>query len=136
MTHSTSSQTAPPKARGGFTLIEVMIAVVVLAIGVMALLGSSAMVTRMIGAGRHSTQTVEVATRRLENLRRIAHATTPACTDGNFASGTATGPGYTEAWFVVNDPSSTQLRRVSDSVTYATARGNRTFGLETVVLCR
>ena len=136
MSDVTTSPTRLPANRSGFTLIEVMIAVIVLAIGVMALLGSSAMVTRMIGSGRHSTQAVEVATRRLENLRRIAHATTPACTDGNFAAGTAAGPGYTEAWFVQNVAGSTQLRRVSDSVTYATARGSRTMGLETIILCR
>jgi prepilin-type N-terminal cleavage/methylation domain-containing protein len=36
----------------GFTIAEVMIAVVLLSFGVMALVGSSAMVTRMIGKGR------------------------------------------------------------------------------------
>ena len=33
----------------GFTIIEVMLAVVLLTIGAMALVGSSALVTRMIG---------------------------------------------------------------------------------------
>ena len=123
----------PPADRGGFTLIEVMIAVVILAIGVIALMGSSAMVTRMIGAGKHSTQAVEVATRRLENLRRIAYSTSAPCTDGAFASGTATGTGYTEAWVVSGTG---QLRTVVDTVTYTTARGTSKLGLETRILCR
>ena len=36
----------------GFTLVEVLVALVLLTVGVMALLGSSAMVSRMIGRGR------------------------------------------------------------------------------------
>jgi len=35
----------------GFTLIEIMLAVVVLSVGVMALVRSSALATRMIGRG-------------------------------------------------------------------------------------
>lgn len=133
MTHSAEQLPKPRSERGGFTLIEVIIAIVVLAVGVMALLGSSAMVTRMIGAGKHSTQAVEVATRRLENLRRIAYSTTPRCTDGNFASGTATGPGYTEAWTV---QANGVARTVADTVTYTTTRGSSVIGLETRILCR
>ena len=56
----------------GFTLVEVLVALVLLTVGVMALLGSSAMVSRMIGKGRGSTIAVQVATARLERLRRIA----------------------------------------------------------------
>lgn len=122
-----------PDGQGGFTIIEVMIALVILAVGVLALLGASGMVTRMIGAGRHSTAAVEVATQRLESLRRIAHSSTPPCTHADFSSGTAAGQGYTEAWTV---SVTGQLGTVADTVTYATTRGNRTVGLETRVLCR
>jgi prepilin-type N-terminal cleavage/methylation domain-containing protein len=135
MTDTTQKAARPPADRGGFTLIEVIIAIVILAVGVMALLGSSAMVTRMIGAGKHSTQAVEVATRRLENLRRIAYSTTPPCTDGNFASGTATGTGYTEAWTVSADAGN-PIRTVADTITYTTTRGNAVLGLESRILCR
>ena len=41
--------------RGGFTLVEVLIAVIVLGIGVTALVGSSALVTRMVGRGKSET---------------------------------------------------------------------------------
>lgn len=126
----------PPRDRGGFTLIEVMIAVIVLAIGVIALLGSSAMVTRMLGQGRHATQAVEVATRRLENLRRAAYATATPCTDAAFVGGTATGTGYTETWTITTPAGFPELRVVTDSVVYRTTRGNARLGLETRVLCR
>ena len=46
----------------GFTLVEVLIAVVVLGIGVTALVGSSALVTRMVGRGASETKAAEAAT--------------------------------------------------------------------------
>ena len=120
----------------GFTLVEVIIAIVILMIGVIALMGASAMVSRMIGSGRHSTQAVEVATRRLENLRTIAYSTDPPCTAGTFTSGTASGTGYTETWTVANSAGSTVLRTVRDSVQYQAATGPRSVVLETRIVCR
>ena len=121
-------------AQGGFTIIEVMIALVVLSVGVLALLGSSAMVTRMIGAGRHSTEAVEVANSRMEQLRRAAYSTTPPCTHAQFAGGTSSGTGFTETWVITAAPN--DVRVVSDTVTYATTRGQRPFVLTTRILCR
>ena len=40
------------KTTAGFTLIEVMVALIILGVGILALSGSSAMVNRMIGRGR------------------------------------------------------------------------------------
>ncbi|HET6345602.1 MAG TPA: prepilin-type N-terminal cleavage/methylation domain-containing protein, partial [Myxococcota bacterium] len=68
------------QARAGFTLVEVLVAVVVLGIGVLALVGSSAMVTRMIGRGQMGTRAAQVASKRLDSLRIVAYATTPRCT--------------------------------------------------------
>jgi len=66
--------------RQGFTIIEVLVAIVVLAIGIIALVGSSASSTRMIGRGRSATRTVQAATARMEILRADAYRTTPDCT--------------------------------------------------------
>jgi prepilin-type N-terminal cleavage/methylation domain-containing protein len=43
---------SPRVNEGGFTVIEVIVAVLVLTIGVTALVGSSALVTRQVGRGR------------------------------------------------------------------------------------
>jgi prepilin-type N-terminal cleavage/methylation domain-containing protein len=73
--------TAPSTlTRQGFTVIEVLVAVVVLAVGIVALVGSSASSTRMIGRGRTSTRAVQAATQRMEILRATAYRTTPDCT--------------------------------------------------------
>lgn len=120
-----------PTSRG-FTLIEVLVAIVVLTIGIMALAGSSASVTRMIGRGKSETRAAQAATRRMEILR-LAAGVPPRCTDPAFASG---GPvistGMSESWQV---PESGKIRHVRVTVTYLTVRGPRTAALETRVAC-
>ena len=117
----------------GFTLIEVMVALIVLGVGILALSGSSAMVNRMIGRGRVETHAALLAARRVEKLRMAAAATTPRCTSPSFTSG---GPlwedGLLQSWTV--DPSG-PVRKVRVSVSYLTIRGSRAAVLETGVPC-
>ncbi len=53
----------------GFTLVEVIIAVLVLTIGLLALVTSSALVTRMIARGQRSAMSATFAAQRMERLR-------------------------------------------------------------------
>ena len=46
---------------GGFTIIEVLVAVVILGFGIVALVGSSGVVTRMIGQGKRTTNAASVS---------------------------------------------------------------------------
>jgi len=55
--------------RGGFTIIEVLIAVVVLGAGVLALASSSAAVSRIIGRGRTATISAQVAQEQMLAVR-------------------------------------------------------------------
>lgn len=116
----------------GFTLIEVLIAVIVLGVGVVALASSSAMVTRMIGRGKMATRASQVASQRLEALRLLAHSTTPKCTA--LANGTSTSNlGVTEKWIITASGSS---RTIVDSVKYNTASGGtHTDVLTTIIEC-
>ena len=117
----------------GMTLVEVLIALIVLGIGIVALAGSSSMVTRMIGRGKAETHAALAASRRMETLRSAARSTTPRCTAPSFASG---GPtlvdGARESWVV---PSAGALRRVRVTVTYLTVQGSRSAVLETEIEC-
>lgn len=117
----------------GFTLVEVLIAVVVLAIGILALSGSSSMITRMIGRGKAETHAAIAASRRVEMLRLAAASTSPRCTSAAFASG---GPviqeGLTQSWTVTPIGA---VRRVRVTVTYLTVRGIRSAVLETAIQC-
>lgn len=121
------------RSRFGFTLIEVLVAILVLSVGIIALVGTSAGVTRMIGRGRMETHAAQAASSRMEALRLAADATSPRCSDQGFASG---GPvssgGMTEAWQVA--PAGT-VRLIRVTVTYLTLRGPRAVVLETSLTC-
>jgi type IV pilus assembly protein PilV len=121
--------------RSGFTLIEVMVAIIILSVGVLGLISTAALVTRMIGRGNISTKATQLAETRLEILRQQALSSTPSCSTLG-ASGTAAGPsGMSEAWTVTTPAASTSLRQFSVTVTYPIARGTRTATLTTQIRC-
>lgn len=85
----------------GFTLAEVLVAVMILSVGLLAIAASSGSVYRMLGHGKLSTEVAHVASTRLELLRREANKTTPRCTSAGMVSGIDTVmPGVVEQWVV------------------------------------
>src|SRR3954469_15551785 len=95
----------------GFTIVEVLAAMIVLCVGVLATAGSAAMVTRMIGEGKQVSRMAAVASQRVEALRLAAYSTVPRCIGMRFTSGgPVTSGGITESWFV---PPGGDLRLVS-----------------------
>jgi type IV pilus assembly protein PilV len=121
--------------RKGFTLIEVLVAVVVLSVGIVALVGSAGAVTRMIGRGKASTIASHVAARRLETLRQQALATNPRCTA--LANGTGTAElGMTEAWTITTPVGLPTTRTLQATVTYRTGNGRTaTANLVSIIRC-
>jgi prepilin-type N-terminal cleavage/methylation domain-containing protein len=119
--------------RSGFTLVEALVAVVVVGVGIVALMSASSSVTRMIGRGKMETVAAVAAARRMEALRLAAEATSPRCNNPAFTSG---GPvmagGVAEQWVVA---ASGKVRPVRVTVTYLTVRGLRTARLETRIRC-
>lgn len=117
----------------GLTLIEILIAIVVLGVGIVALVGTSGMTSRMLGAAKVETRAAQAASSRMEALRLAAGSTSPRCASPVFASG---GPvlsgGMTESWAVA--PAG-RVRRVRVSITYLTVKGTRTAELETTMSC-
>ena len=119
--------------RVGLTLVEVLIAIVVLGVGILVLSGSSSTITRMIGRGKMETQAALAASGRMERLRSAARAGGARCTSPDFASG---GPvidnGLYQSWVV---PPSGKVRRVRVTVSYLTVRGIRSAVLESAIAC-
>ena len=117
--------------RSGFTLVEVLVAVMVLSVGVTALVGSAGVVTRMIGRGQMGTRAAQMASGKLEELRLLAYSTTPRCTSGLFVGGTTTSKGVTQKVVITG----TSLRTVTDSVSYGTVNGLHRDVFTTQVRC-
>jgi Tfp pilus assembly protein PilV len=55
--------------RGGFTVVEVLVATILLGLGLLAITGTTAHTTRMIAAGRRHTQAAVLGRRITESLR-------------------------------------------------------------------
>ena len=103
------------RARAGFTLVELIIAIVILVVGVLGLASTAAVVMRQITGSSMQTRAAMMAQSRLETLRSQPCA--------NMVAGTATTGGVTETWrFVVNGRTAT----ITDVITWAENRVNRT----------
>jgi prepilin-type N-terminal cleavage/methylation domain-containing protein len=119
--------------RGGFTLVEVLVAVMVLSVGVTALVGSAGVVTRMVGRGQMGTRAAQTASGTLEQLRMWAYSTTPRCTSANFVGSTTTTRGITQK--VVIGAGAGTSRIITDSVSYGTVKGMHRDVFTTQVRC-
>jgi type II secretion system protein I len=78
--------------RTGFTIIELLVALVILSAGLLALHGSSALTLRLLGGGWTRTLAANVAQQRLEQLR------SSACTGAG--SGSDETRGVRQRWTV------------------------------------
>ena len=120
---------SPARARGdrrGFTLIEVVVAIMILAVGVLGLAATSSVVTRQIGGGGQQNNAANLAASRFERMRART------CTALTSAAAASTVNGISERWFVTTVA---DARVVRDSVWYDTPRGERNFVFETTIPC-
>lgn len=109
-------------AQRGFTLVELIIAIVILVVGVLGLASTAAVVMKQITASSMQTRAAMMGQSRLEQLRSVPCA--------NMAAGTATSNGVTETWRVtVNARTATLVnvvtwseRQVARSVTFTSER--------------
>jgi prepilin-type N-terminal cleavage/methylation domain-containing protein len=120
--------------RQGFTIAEVLVAIVMLSIGVMALVGSSAMVTRMVGQGRTATFAGQMATARVERLRQIAASTATACTSVLWKTDSASSGQMREKWEILDNAGNS--RRLRITLRYPVARRVAVDTVLTRILCK
>jgi hypothetical protein len=96
----------------GITIVEALVAIVVLTVGVLALVGSSALVSRMIGRGRAATVAGQVAATRIERLHEIAVSSVPPCTSVAWRSDSAVTAGVSERWQILDPAGAVRRFRV------------------------
>jgi hypothetical protein len=120
-------------SRSALTIVETLVAVVVLSVGILALVGSAALTSRMVGRGAHSTRTGLIAAARIERLRQIAFSTVPACSGAEWRSDSAGGPGLMESWQIL-DPAGA-VRRVRIVLRSRHPTGTSSDTVVTGILC-
>ena len=120
------------KREQGFTLVEVIVAILVLTVGILGLVTSAALVTRMIAKGQRSAVQSLFATRRLEMLRSTGCTSQAAGTDMLFRGSTMVD---SLNWTFVDRTN--QTWHIIMRSKYRTDRGNwRTDSTETEITCR
>jgi prepilin-type N-terminal cleavage/methylation domain-containing protein len=124
--------TAIHRTDSGFSIIEVLVAIVILSVGLLALAQSSGTVSRMVGRGKQDTQAAMAAQSQLEVLRRQATTTPTKCTGLTSGSTTVAASGMTTAWTVTG---SGNTREVVITVTYRISRGTRQEVVRAVLGC-
>ena len=112
------------RARSGFTVVEVMVAMLVLSLGVLAMVGTAALVQRQMGSAQQQSLAAFAAQTRFEQLRSIN------CQ--SIANGSAATRTVTEAW-VKKDTARAVI--VTDTVHYTTGYGQRFQIYRTTVSC-
>lgn len=121
--------------RKGVSIVEVLVALVVLSGGLLLLAGGSITVTRDLVQARLASQAATMAETRLDLLRARAASTVPRCAAPLFASSRTpvTYEGVTLSWIV---PPSGAARVVRAVASYPVGRGRvRTDTLTTVIEC-
>jgi prepilin-type N-terminal cleavage/methylation domain-containing protein len=121
----------------GFTIVEVLVAIVVLTVGLLALLSTGALTTRMIARGQRSAEAANFAAQRLERLRASGGPGGLGCSTHTSGADTLYVGG---SWEAINTWTWTSLSNrtwlVSLSVTYKTDRGKtRTEAFVTELSC-
>lgn len=99
-----------PRARRGITLVEMLIAILMLVVAVGGLMGTSTAVAKQMTGGLSQTVAAGIAQARLDSLTSLACAQLVGGT-----TGTAKTRGVTESWLIV-DGRNTKTLKVNVSV--------------------
>jgi prepilin-type N-terminal cleavage/methylation domain-containing protein len=117
------------RARRGVTMIELIVALSIIAIGVLALSGSATLVTRLTGGGTVQTRAALIANAHIEQFRATACA--------NVTGGTDTVRSVISSW-TANSVTVNGTRRgmsINLTVQYPTTKGMRSAVYTTLLTC-
>ena len=115
--------------RRGVTLVELIVAMTILTVGLMAIVGVSASVARSLGESRSDNLAAIAAESRFEKVAG------DACSGLTLNTAfTATNRNVSEKWIIQDGGNNTRL--VIDSVSWTTRRGTRKLAFQTLLPCR
>lgn len=111
--------------RRGFTLVELIVAMLMLTIGLLGLAGVGAVVLKQMRGGTYQTVAASIAQSRFEQLEGDPCA--------SIVSGSATVRGMSETWTAT--AMGLRAKTVRDTVTFVGTSGTKKIGIHTVVAC-
>ena len=109
-----SARRTATSPRRGFTIVELVVAILVLTTGLIALAGTSTFVLRQMTGGTLQTAAAAMVQSRFDSLSSVRCSTLATTAAGT--SGTSTVRGITERWAVVDG---VNVKVLHDTVTFA-----------------
>ena len=127
----------PRAGEGGFTIVEVLVAVVILTVGIIAMMGTSAAVQRLITRGRRVTQATQLGLQVVDSLRLKANENLQACTGLSSNSTGYSRQAVTVKWAIGSLTANGNIyqRQVQVYLTYAADRKTLADTITTVFKC-
>ena len=118
-----------PRVRRGVTMVELIVALAIVAVGVFGLAGGATLVTRLMGGGTVQSRAATIANAHIEELR--------AKSCSALSSGTDTVRSVITSWTVtpVNVSGTARGASISMTVQYPTTKGLRSQFYNTVLPC-
>jgi prepilin-type N-terminal cleavage/methylation domain-containing protein len=116
-----------PRSRSGFTLLEVIVAIVLIDVGLLSLVAGSAVLIRRSTETRAETLALHAANNRLEALR------SGSCAVHGLSSGVALGASFREDWSI--EPQAAGTRDLRDSISFVVQRRAHSIVLRTRISC-
>lgn len=114
-------------SNSGFTILEILVALLLLTVGVLGLVSTSGAVTRMIGQGKRFSDVSSLASARMDVLRD-----TPC---DSMTNGSETRGAFQVVWRITSIASG-QGRNIQVVVNSRTATGTRSDLFSTTISCR
>ncbi|HKG93986.1 MAG TPA: prepilin-type N-terminal cleavage/methylation domain-containing protein [Gemmatimonadaceae bacterium] len=125
-----SARRAPRRARRGFTLVELVVAIILLSIGIIGLASTAGYVTRQMAGSSVQTVASSVAQNRIDSLTSIGCSRLVAP-----MTGSATTRGISETWTVKDTLQN--VKKITLALTVPLRRGApKTINYTTFIPCR
>ena len=116
-------------ARRGVTLVELLVAMSILSVGLLAIAGVSGSITRSLGESRNETLAATAAMARFEKVAGTQCSSLALATPTTVAN-----RNITEKYVVTDAGNNTRM--IIDSVSWKTRRGTRMAAFTTLLPCR
>jgi type IV pilus assembly protein PilV len=120
-----TSQTIATRGENGFTLLETLIALTILAIGLLGLLGLQIVALKGNDSGFRISTAVALGEQRIEELKEL-EASNALLTTGNHADGTTTIQTvvYTRSYVIADDTPVAGVSTLSMTITWTDPQTN------------
>jgi len=115
------------RPRVGMTVVEVIVALMIVSIGLLGMAGSTALALRTA----HDSAQRRSSTHRL--VSRHSQLTAAGCSAATSGTATDSATSMTEVWYVAVQSSGFAV--ITDSIRWMTARGPRSFALTSAFPC-